>query len=246
MSPTAEGVGVELAYEERGEGPGLLLVHGIADRAQGWRPLAEELATQARVIAYDRRGYGGSGAPEPYERTTVEEQSEDAAALLQTLDATPAVACGRDLGALVCLDLARRHRDLVRAVAAIDPPLYAFSAEATEALSQERVVLEEWLRDGGPPGAVERWLSAHGAGPERIAAARDDHLAFFADYAGLATWEVLRRELRALDVPLTVLTSSTAPLYARHAADALVELVPGAGHAAEDELADVLRDLLGG
>jgi pimeloyl-ACP methyl ester carboxylesterase len=243
VSPTVEGMGVELAYEAAGEGPAVLLVHGIADRAEGWRELAARLAADARVIAYDRRGYGRSGAPEPYERTTVEEQAEDAAALLRALDAAPAVACGRDIGALVCLDLARRHPGAVRAAVVMDPPLYAFSPAATEALSQERILLEEWLRDGGPAGAVERWLSVRGAGPERIAAARQDHRAFFADYAGLATWEVLRRDLRALDLPLVVIASEGAPPHDRQAADALARLAPAAAAGAEAELPALLLEL---
>ena len=107
-----EGAGVPLACFERGSGPPVLLVHGMADRAAGWDDTAEALAAGARTIAYDRRGYGGSGAPEPYERTTVEEQAEDAAALLRSLDAVPAVVGGRDFGALVCLDLCKRHAGL--------------------------------------------------------------------------------------------------------------------------------------
>ena len=98
--PSVEGAGVELAYEERGEGAAVLLVHAIGGRPDAWPDVP------ARVIAYDRRGYGGSGAPEPYARTTVEEQAEDAAAVLAALDAVPAVIAGEGVGALVALDLA--------------------------------------------------------------------------------------------------------------------------------------------
>ncbi|MDX6698452.1 MAG: hypothetical protein QOE65_1849, partial [Solirubrobacteraceae bacterium] len=114
--------GAELAVAESGSGPPVLLVHGIGDRGEGWSDVAGGLPA-ARVITYDRRGYGGSSAPEPYERTTVAEQAEDAAALLAALGAVPAVVCGRDLGALVALDLATRHRDAVRAIVVVDPPL---------------------------------------------------------------------------------------------------------------------------
>src|SRR5437867_4345930 len=158
MTPVVEGVGVALAYEQRGEGPAVLLVHGMADDAAGWLTLAEQLAPAVRAIAYDRRGYGASGAPEPYERTTVEEQAEDAAALLRALDAAPAVVCGRDLGALVCLDLCKRHAGLVRAAALVDPPLFAFVPDATEQLAKQRQALEQALRDGGPEGAVDTYL----------------------------------------------------------------------------------------
>jgi pimeloyl-ACP methyl ester carboxylesterase len=195
------------------------------------------------VIAYDRRGYGASEAPATYERTTVEEQAEDAAMLLRGLGAAPAVVCGRDLGAVVALDLVRRYRDLVRAVALVDPALYQLAPAATQALSAERVVLEKELRDGGPAGAVAAWLAARGAPADRIERARADHVAFFADYAGLATWPVLRRDLRGLDLPVAVLVSAHAPAYAREAAGTLAELA-GVELRGEDELVATLRELL--
>jgi pimeloyl-ACP methyl ester carboxylesterase len=242
MSPIVEGLGVGLAYEERGEGPAVLLVHGLASGREEWAPVAAAVGARARVIAYDRRGYGGSTAPEPYERTTVEEQAEDAAALLRGLDAAPAVVCGRDLGAVVALDLAKRYRELVTAVVLVDPALYQLAPEATEALGHEREVLEAALRGGGPVAAVEAWLAARGAPAERVRRAREHPAAFFADFAGLASWPILRRELRALDVPAAVLVSADAPAHARAAARALAELLdvaPGA----ESDLAEVLSGL---
>jgi pimeloyl-ACP methyl ester carboxylesterase len=151
--------------------------------------------------------------------------------------------CGRDLGALVALDLVRRHRELVRAVALVDPALYQLAPDATEALSAERVVLEDALREGGPAAAVEAWLAARGTPAERIERAREDHVAFFADYAGLATWPVLRRDLRALDLPVTVLVSADAPAYARDAAHALADLT-GAPPRDEADLVTALREQL--
>src|SRR5215208_7205717 len=137
-----EGAGVELAYEERGSGSGVLLVHGLAARGSAWAQAATALAPDARVVTYDRRGYGGSGAPDPYDRTTVEEQAEDAAALVRSLGLGPVVVAGRDVGALVALDLAWRHGDLVRGVVAVDPAALQLSAMATEVLAAERVALE--------------------------------------------------------------------------------------------------------
>ena len=91
MAPSVEGAGVALNVVERGSGRAVLLVHGIASDAQALEPIADALSSQARVIAYDRRGYGSSGAPEPYHGTTVAEQAEDAAALLRALDPGPAL-----------------------------------------------------------------------------------------------------------------------------------------------------------
>ncbi len=224
MSPHAPGLGVQLAYEERGAGPAVLLVHGIGSTRDDWAPLAADLEPEARVISYDRRGYGESEAPEPYQRTTVAEQAEDAATLLEGLGAAPAVVCGSDLGALVCLDLIRRHRDLVRAAVLIDPALYQVSAEATEGLSAERLALEDALRDGGPERAVTAWLTAHGAPPERIDRVRGSASAFFADFSGLASWAVSRGELRALGAPVALLSSPSAAPYSRQTALAVGRL----------------------
>jgi pimeloyl-ACP methyl ester carboxylesterase len=241
-----EGAGVPLACFERGSGPAVLLVHGMADGAAGWEATAAGLAGEARAIAYDRRGYGGSGAPEPYERTTVEEQTEDAAALLTSLEAAPAVVCGRDFGALVCLDLCKRHAGLVRAAVLLDAPVLQFSAAAAEILSDERVVLEQALRDGGPERGVDAWLDARGEPAEspRRTRARADHTAFFADYGGLASWPVTRGELRALAMPLVILTSPGAPGPIREAADALAGLAPAARRREAADTGEAIRALL--
>src|SRR3954454_17541845 len=126
MGSTVEGAGVALAYEERGEGPGVVLMHGMASSGADLLHLAAPLEREARVVAYDRRGYGESGAPEPYERTTVNEQAEDAATLLRALDAAPAIAVGLDLGALIVIDLLLRHTALLRGAVLVDPPVLQF------------------------------------------------------------------------------------------------------------------------
>src|SRR5882757_3354413 len=111
MASTAEGAGVPLAYEISGSGPPALVIHDIAGDRLALAPVAG-----ARTIAYDRRGYGESGAPEPYAGTTVMEQAEDAAALLRVLGVEGAVVAGAGFGGLIALDLALRHGGLVRAV----------------------------------------------------------------------------------------------------------------------------------
>src|SRR3954471_14531953 len=140
---TVEGAGVELAYESTGEGPAVVLVHGMAADRAVWP--AE--IPGARALAYDRRGHGASGAPEPYDRTTVAEQAEDLAALLHAADATPALAVGADFGALVVLDVLVRHRELLRGAVLVGPPVFQLVAGALEPLAAERLALEEALRE---------------------------------------------------------------------------------------------------
>jgi pimeloyl-ACP methyl ester carboxylesterase len=241
---TIEGAGVPLAYEETGSGPAVVLVHGMAADRSSWADTSAALAHEARVVAYDRRGYGDSGAPEPYERTTVAEQAEDAAALLRALEAEPAVACGRDIGALVALDLLLRHPGLLRAAVLVDVPAFQLVPEATEALSAERALLEEALRDGGPAAAVTAWLAARGVAGERARRAALRPRAFFADFGGQATLPLSRRELRGLDVPVIVLDGAGAPAHVRAAGDALAALLPAARRGGAEAPAEALRSLL--
>jgi pimeloyl-ACP methyl ester carboxylesterase len=243
MARSVEGAGVALNVVERGSGPAVLLIHGLASDAEAMAPVAQALAPVAHVIAYDRRGYGASGAPEPYRGTTIEEQAQDAAALLGALEPGPAVLCGDGFGALVALDLVKRHRALVRAAVLSNPPLLMFVPEATERLAAQHAELEAAVRAGGPAAGVEAWLGGRAGGPE-LARARAANRAFFADYAGLASWPVTRRELRALDVPAVVLTGPGSPPHIVAAADALAGLLPAARRADDGDLAAATRTLL--
>ena len=243
MAPSVEGAGVALNVVEHGSGAPVLLIHGLAADAEAMAPVAQALAGEARVIAYDRRGYGSSGAPEPYRGTTVEEQAQDAAAVLATLDPGVTVVCGEGFGALVALDLAKRHRALVRAVVLSDPPLFMFVPEATERLAAAHAELEAAVREGGPEAGVEAWLGGRVQSPA-LERARAAHRAFFADYAGLASWPVTRRELRSMDLPAVVLTGPSSPSHVMAAADALAEVMPAARRANDGDPVAAVRALL--
>jgi pimeloyl-ACP methyl ester carboxylesterase len=113
--------GVRLHYEELGAGAPIVCIHGAGGTALAWAAAVENLAARGRVIAYDRRGCGRSDRPEPYERTSVAEHADDAAALIDALAAAPAVIIGRSYGGTVAADLALRHRDRVRALVLLEP-----------------------------------------------------------------------------------------------------------------------------
>lgn len=222
---TVEGAGAALAYCEEGSGRSVVVVHDVAADAEAWAPELGRLG--GRAIAYDRRGYGGSTAPEGYAATTVEEQAEDLAALLRALDAAPALLLGDGFGALVVLDVAKRHPALVAALVLADAPLYAFVPEATQEIAGQRSALEDALRAGGPPAVIAAYLDGR-AGAGQLARAQAAARAFFADYAGLSSWPVTRRELRAITIPTVVLTRPHAAPHVVAAADALAGLLPAA------------------
>ena len=111
---------VRLYYEEHGTGLPILCIHGAGGTTLAWAEPVEKLARLGRVIAYDRRGCARSERPADYERTSVGEHADDAAALLDALAATPAVVIGRSYGATVATDLALRYPDRVRALVLLE------------------------------------------------------------------------------------------------------------------------------
>jgi pimeloyl-ACP methyl ester carboxylesterase len=96
-----------LAYETRGSGPTLVLVHGTGSHRGMWDPVVEALARERRVIAVDLPGFAGS-ADEPADpspmglATYLERWFAE-----QGLD-RPHLA-GNSLGGGLALELARRR-----------------------------------------------------------------------------------------------------------------------------------------
>jgi pimeloyl-ACP methyl ester carboxylesterase len=230
---TVEAGGVALAYDERGDGRAVVLVHGTATARTVWRETVEALGDDMRTIAYDRRAYGDSGAPEPYGGTTVGEQADDLAELIEALDAAPAVLCGHELGALACLDLLARHPSLGAGAVLIEPPMLWLTPAGTDAVAEIREAVAGAARDDGAAGAVRAFLEAAGGpdvtallGPERTEASLALPRAFAADLAAAASWSATRRDVRAIDTPVTLVSGAKSAPVRQEATRALGELLP--------------------
>ncbi len=122
MIERAAANGIELDFEDRGDGEPVLLLHG-AFVADSFRPLFSEpaLAGRYRLIAPRRRGYGGStggGAA-----TSIREQAADSRALLSHLGVERAHVVGHSFGGLIALQLALDAPGLVHSLALAEPAL---------------------------------------------------------------------------------------------------------------------------
>jgi len=111
--------GCNLYYEELGDGVPILLIHPAGSTASTWGSVTTELARIGRVISYDRRGNARSSG-KPVRSVSI--HTADAAALLEHLATSRAVAVGTSAGATIAIDLAVRRPDLVRAVIAHEAP----------------------------------------------------------------------------------------------------------------------------
>lgn len=119
--------GLTIAYEDRGSGPPLLLLHGFSLDHSMWAAQVAELERQYRLIVPDLRGLGKTEAPSA--SISIEDMADDAAALLEALDIPAAAVAGFSMGGYILAQMLVRHPLKVRAAAFVstgggnaDPP----------------------------------------------------------------------------------------------------------------------------
>lgn len=86
---------------ERGEGPALLLMHGMWGDWRDWEPVLEGLAEQHRVIAIDLPGFGDSAKPDADYAADIFIGALDA--VIAQLDLRNVTLVGNSFGGLVAL-----------------------------------------------------------------------------------------------------------------------------------------------
>ena len=109
--PDFEHDGWRLAYEEQGDGPPLLLLHGLLMDHTVLAPQIEALKGSYRVITPDLRGHGGS--EHRSEDRTLWDLMEDQIALLDALRVESAVWGGHSVAGPISLRAALRYPDRV-------------------------------------------------------------------------------------------------------------------------------------
>lgn len=103
--------GVHLRWFVGGEGPAIVLIHGLGGAASNWIELAPQLARDQRVLVPDLPGHGGS-SPLPA-APNLEPYADRLGLVLEREQMTPVVVVGHSLGCVVALRLAMRRPELV-------------------------------------------------------------------------------------------------------------------------------------
>ncbi|TFW01999.1 alpha/beta hydrolase [Oxalobacteraceae bacterium OM1] len=108
VGAAANGDAVRLAYQDIGNGPPVVLIHGWPFSHAMWTYQMEELPRHGlRVIAYDRRGFGHSSKPwDGYDYDTF---ADDLRQLLDALDVRDATLVGYSMGGGEAVRYMARH-----------------------------------------------------------------------------------------------------------------------------------------
>src|SRR4051812_18695011 len=103
-------------YGIAGEGPPVVLVHGMTLDHRMWDDQFAALAAYHRVLRYDLRGFGLSAIPDaPYRHV------DDLAALLAHVGMERAAVVGLSLGGMIAVDFALTYPEMVSALIPVDP-----------------------------------------------------------------------------------------------------------------------------
>jgi pimeloyl-ACP methyl ester carboxylesterase len=229
------------ALDFGGEGPGVLLLHGLAGTALEWEGTATWLMKMHRVVALNQRGHGQS------ERRPVDVTPAafvaDALETVESLGLAPAILVGQSLGGLIAFLAASERPDLVSALIIVEATP---NREGPEVAEQIADYFDSWPLPfpchnaaveffGGP--SVRAWVWARNLvpAPGGLLPAFDAEVLVAAIGAALARdhWD----EWRALAVPTLLVRGEDGELSPSEAAamvaavpSAQLVSIPGAGH----------------
>ncbi|PJG59767.1 alpha/beta hydrolase [Aeromonas cavernicola] len=198
-----------LALRCAGEGPLLVLLHGLGSSSLDWQAQIEYFSEHYRVVALDLRGHGQSSQEGPFDVATL------AADVVRWLDEQPESAwiVGLSLGAMVALELALQLPHKVQGLVLING-VSEFLLETPK--EQERYAQRlKWLRWFGMR-PIAWWLGRElFPGPDlvkvrhtfRLRFVRNKKKVYKALLEALPGWSV-RARLSAIRQPVAIISTS--------------------------------------
>jgi pimeloyl-ACP methyl ester carboxylesterase len=231
---------VRLSVSDGGEGPAVVLAHGLTATRRYVVMGSTALERGGhRVIAYDARGHGASSPAETPDAYTSEELGRDLEAVLDRAGVPRAVLAGASMGAHTLIWLALNRPERVGGLVVITPAFTAAPEDPARLAHWD--ALSTGLREGG----IDGFLAAYGD-PQvpdrwketvikvmRQRLALHEHPCAVAD----ALHAVPRSrpftsldDLSAIDVPTVIVASDDEadPEHPRAVGEAYAQAIPGA------------------
>ncbi|EMA45787.1 alpha/beta fold hydrolase [Halococcus saccharolyticus] len=267
--PTVQTNEIQMYYEEYGEGPPIVFLHGATADHRLWAEQAKPLASDYRVIVYDLRGHGRTGGSERASYT-MGLYADDLGALISGLDLDRPVICGLSMGGMIAQRYAAESPSTIAALCTIGTMTPEILSRSEWVERRLFPTVAEFLSPAVDPDRVmsmmfqfhEWWFDEEGLGDlEKAERIKNDHAADVP--------EVLDEELEKIDDVITSYPSDsidhasiTVPslllygeleraMQARHAAYmadvipvAETRQIPNAGHNSHVDNPEFIRDSL--
>jgi pimeloyl-ACP methyl ester carboxylesterase len=124
-----------------GEGPVVVLVHGIASSAATFQRVIPQLEGRYRCISLDLLGFGESPAPEGATYTIEEHVASIRATIASLKLRAPVILVGHSLGSLLAARYAAQNPERVSRLLLVSPPVYLSPSEIGDPLAKAQVGL---------------------------------------------------------------------------------------------------------
>jgi pimeloyl-ACP methyl ester carboxylesterase len=246
--------GIELEYQDGGQGPAVLLGHGYSATGRMWDGQRAALGDRWRIVSWDMRGHGHTASPADPAQYSAALTVADMRALLDHLGIARAVVGGLSLGGYVSLAFYLAHPERVRALVICDSGPGYRNAEARAAWNQRADDRARELEARGLDALAGRTREMREAMGHHASAQGVAHAA-----RGMLAQEGSQviDGLPTIRVPTLVIVGDQdqpflAPCeyMAKKIPGARLEVIRGAGHASNLDQPDafnrVLRDFLAG
>ena len=133
--------GINIAYERRGRGEPLVLIHGYPLDGTTWNEIASLLENDFDLIIPDLRGMGQSDAVD--KTYTVADLASDVAGLLDHLKVQKAFIAGHSMGGYVALAFARAYPNRVRGLGMISSQVLLIRQKEKKVVIKRRKMLRK-------------------------------------------------------------------------------------------------------
>jgi pimeloyl-ACP methyl ester carboxylesterase len=247
--------GAVLHYEAAGEGPPLVLLHGIGSNSKSWSRQIAGLSSNFRVIAWDAPGYGGSSDP-PGIQPSMRFYAEILRGFLDSLGLNNVFLLGHSLGGVIARDFYRLFPDCVLALILSDTRNAHSLTGLEERLESIRTMTPAELAARRAPKLVSRNATLDLV--REVESIMSEVRPEGYEFAALALAE--SDSVRNLSVPTLLIWGAEdeiTPVWQEIPDRAQLKIIPGAGHlcyieqpgefneAVRSFLSDCLRDQTG-
>lgn len=116
--PTVQTNGIRTYYEEYGNGPPVVFLHGAMSDHRLWAEQTRPLADDYRVLVYDLRGHGRTG-PSETDSYTMELYADDLRAFVSALNLHRQAICGLSMGGMIAQTYAAEYSETIAALATL-------------------------------------------------------------------------------------------------------------------------------
>jgi len=142
----------EISWDESGDGPLLLLVHGLPFQKGMWTDILPFLETRFRVARIDLPGFGASAVPS--QPPSMDVYADILAAFLRERAAAISLVVGHSMGGYALLNLATRHPRALDGLVMLDSRAIADEPEQ----ASNRLAMATRLRTEAPEFVAEAML----------------------------------------------------------------------------------------